>query len=152
MKTRILMLLTASLFSVALTGCGDRTENTRFEMPAGDAEKGKAAFVALECYTCHRVNGVDLPAPTKEPVKVVTLGGDVTRMRSYGDLITSIVHPKNAISDLMLLPPKEGALKTPMPGVNETMTVQQLIDLVTFLKPMYKKLEPLYQPNPLYGP
>jgi len=150
-KTKTLTLILAGL-GVLMAGCGDRTQNTRFEMPAGNAENGKAAFVALECYTCHRVSGVDLPPPTQDPVKIVTLGGDVSRLRSYGDLITSIVHPTQAVSDLMRLPPKEGAARTPMPGVNERMTVQQLIDLVTFLKPMYQQLEPLYQPNPLYGP
>jgi hypothetical protein len=33
-----------------------------------------------------------------------------------------------------------------MPSVNDQLTVMQLIDLVTFLQPHYRKLEPLYEP------
>jgi hypothetical protein len=37
---------------------------------------------------------------------------------------------------------------SPMPVYNEVMTVSQMIDLVTFLQPHYKKLEVEYQLNP----
>jgi hypothetical protein len=45
--------------------------------------------------------------------------------------------------------PRELAEKSsvsPMPSVNDQLTVMQLIDLVTFLQPQYRKLEPLYEP------
>lgn len=141
-----------AILIAATTGCRDATTNTRFEMPEGDVQRGKAAFVSLECYTCHRVSGIDLPAPTVEAARVVILGGDVTRLRSYGDLITSIIHPTQGISDLMRMPLPEGTTRSPMTEFNQVMTVAQLIDLVTFLKPQYQRLEPLYQPNPIYGP
>lgn len=142
----------AAILIAATTGCRDATTNTRFEMPEGDAQRGKAAFVALECYTCHRVSGVELPAPTVDTARVVILGGEVTRLRTYGDLITSIIHPTERISDLMRTPLPEGAAQSPMKEVNNVMSVAQLIDLVTFLKPQYQRLEPLYYPNPIYGP
>lgn len=153
MKTKLTVLFAASIALLAVSsGCRDQTQNTRFEMPPGNAEKGKAAFVSLECYTCHRVSGVDLPAPTVEAARVVILGGDVYRLRTYGDLITSIIHPTGDISELMRVPLPEGATKSPMREVNDAMTVAQLIDLVTFLQPRYQRLEPLYHPNPIYGP
>jgi hypothetical protein len=153
MKTKLLVLFAGvGALLAATTGCRDRTINTRFEMPEGNLEKGKAAFVALECYTCHRVSGVELPAPTVEAARVVILGGEVNQLRTYGDLITAIIHPTRDLSDLMRVPLPEGATKSPMKEVNHEMTVAQLIDLVTFLKPQYTRLEPLYQPNPIYGP
>lgn len=151
MRTKLLILFAGlAALSATTTGCRDRT-STRFEMPAGDAQRGKAAFVALECYACHRVSGVELPAPTVEPARIVTLGGEVNRLRTYGDLITSIIHPTQNISDLLRTPLPEGTTKSPMKEVNDEMTVAQLIDLVTFLKPYYRKLEPLYELNPMYG-
>jgi hypothetical protein len=35
--------------------------------------------------------------------------------------------------------------ESPMPGVNDVMTVQEMIDLVTFLQPRYRVLAPLYE-------
>jgi hypothetical protein len=52
----------------------------------------------------------------------------------------------------MRMPLPEGTTKSPMKEFNQVMTVAQLIDIVTFLKPQYQRLEPLYQPNPIYGP
>lgn len=141
-----------TLASLALLGgCGEQQTSTRFQMPSGDPERGRAAFVALQCVQCHRVAGVGLPAPAVDADRVVTLGGDVTKLRSYGDLITSIIHPSQRLSELMAGPmPADG--KSPMPSMMERMTVAQLIDLVTFLHPRYSELEPLYQPHPYYGP
>jgi sulfur-oxidizing protein SoxX len=152
MKTKLIAMFAALIALLVLSGCRDQTKNTRFEMPAGDAERGRAAFVALECYTCHRVSGVELPPPTVDLARVVVLGGDVYRLRTYGDLITSIIHPTRDVSDLMRMPLPEGSTQSPMQEVNDQMTFTQLIDLVTFLQPRYQRLEPLYHPNPIYGP
>ena len=37
--------------------------------PVGDASRGRAVFVRLECYSCHEVRGEQFPAP-KEPGKL----------------------------------------------------------------------------------
>lgn len=151
MKTKHLTVIAVLAPLLWTAGCAPRESSTQFRMPEGNADRGRSTFVALDCVQCHRVMGVDLPAPTVDAARVVTLGGDVTKLRSYGDLITSIIHPSQRLSELMPGPaPADG--KSPMPSMTERMTVAQLIDLVTFLQPRYSELEPLYQPHPYYGP
>src|SRR5688572_6867355 len=76
---------------ICLSGCA--SDNNEFTLPPGDAERGQNAFLKFRCYDCHRVQDVDLP-PGEEPDQVmVELGGEVKRLRSYGDLVTAIVNP-----------------------------------------------------------
>ena len=124
-------------------GCDSNLKSgRRLHLPQGSAEKGRAAFVALKCTECHSVVGVDLPKPTAVPEKVVVLGGDVARLRTIGDLLTSIIHPEYALSDKMDPRMPVVAGKSPMPVVNDVMTVAQLVDLVAFLQPRYTRLPP----------
>jgi len=127
---------------ILMTGCPDNVKSTRrFQLPQGSADAGKAAFVALNCTECHTVVGVtDLPKPTAAPESVIALGGEVARMRTVGDLLTSIVHPSFSLSEKMKLPAGKEPVKSPMRDVNEVMTVKQMIDLITFLHPKYTQL------------
>lgn len=128
---------------LVLTGCDSSLKSTsRFRLPQGNAANGKAAFVALKCTECHTLAGVDLPKPTVPADQVVVLGGEVARLRTIGDLLTSIVHPDYALSEKMPRPKAPAPTKSPMRVMNDQMTVTQLIDLVTFLQPYYKQLPP----------
>ena len=142
------LLLAAALFPLALSGCNRSRTGAGFYLPPGDAARGRDTFVALKCHECHRVDGVaDLPEPTVEPRSVVVLGGEVSRLRSYGDLVTSIIHPDQSLSEKGVLPPGATQPKHPMKAVNDRMTVAQLVDLVTFLHPHYREeLRPLNDP------
>ena len=138
MNTRI-VLATVTLAALSAVGCAPNPKSGRgFELPAGNAEKGKAAFVQLKCTDCHRVAGADLPAPTAKPELIVTLGGEVTRLRTYGQLVTAIIHPNLSISEKLLVPAP--ATGSPMKDFNREMTVAQLVDIVTFLQPTYREL------------
>ncbi|HEY0945007.1 MAG TPA: cytochrome c [Opitutaceae bacterium] len=153
MKTRVrLTALSAIVFAAFVllaAGCDSSLKSTRhFRFPQGDAEKGKAAFVALQCYTCHTLQGAQVPEPTAPPEAVVLLGGDVTRLRTVGDLLTSIVHPKHGISEKMKRTVGT-APESPMPVMNDVMTVAQLIDLVAYLQPQYKQIPPSIDQYPL---
>lgn len=143
---KLLLFLLASLLLGA--GCSKGPKETRqFRLPEGDAANGQAAFVALRCHQCHTLPGVTLPAPTAKPDEVVALGGDVVRLRTYGELLTAIVHPAYELSD-KLPPATRARLRTsPMRSVNDEMTVRQLVDLVVFLQPHYRQLNPLYEQN-----
>ena len=130
-------LLTFGLLATGLlAGCDSGPKSGKgFVFPVGDAARGRAAFVELKCCNCHTVAGVDgLPAPTVAPEKVLALGGDVVRLRTYGNLVTSVIHPSYELSDKYTGP------RGP----------EQMLDLVTFLHPRYKRLEPLYELS--YGP
>jgi hypothetical protein len=74
--------------------------------------------------------------------KVVLLGGKVLHVRTYGELVTAVIHPNESLT---VRPPGLEGKDSPMPKVNDTMTVTQMLDLVTFLQPRYSQLEPLYQ-------
>lgn len=115
-----------------------------FVLPEGDTQKGKEAFIGLNCHTCHTVAGEVLP-DVQRAIKAPHLGGEVYRVKSYGELVTSVINPKHVISKDW-----EGTA-SPMPVVNDRMTVQQMIDIVAFLNAQYVKLEPEYE-VPYYGP
>lgn len=139
------LLIGLAVLGLATAGCEKSIKSTRsFVLPAGDSAKGKVAFVALKCTQCHTVDGVDLPNPTEPKEKTLALGGQVARLRTYGDLLTSIIHPGASLSDKLTMDQWRKMEKSPMRPVNETMTVQQLVDLVAFLQPRYTALTPLY--------
>ncbi len=112
-----------------------------FTLPDGDAERGKETFVAMGCHHCHTVQGVDLPPIDGEREANVGLGGEVVRIKTYGELVTSIVNPSHrlakgyASADIAV----DGASK--MVNYNDQMTVSQLIDLVAFLQSHYQLAE-----------
>jgi len=137
--------LTCLLVAGLCAGCSGQKSVRSFRLPDGDANRGQAAFVSLRCHTCHTVSGVDLPAPTVPPAEQLMLGGEVARLRTYGDLLTAIIHPKAGISDKIPAPERRKMKESPMPGVNDVMTVQEMIDLVAFLQPRYRVLAPLYE-------
>ena len=136
------VLLAFMAMAILLTGCGGPKSARGFRLPEGNAEKGKAAFVKLQCNSCHIVEGLPLPPPgSKSPITVV-LGGEVLRVRTYGDLVTSLINPSHVISE-KYKKELEGKL-SPMGDFSETMTVAQMIDLVAFLQPHYKQLQNEY--------
>jgi hypothetical protein len=113
-----------------------------FRLPDGDAAAGQQAFVDLRCNACHEVSGV--PIEYLEGVARISLGGKTTRIKTYGELVTSIINPSHKIA-----PPHRDAgaehrgesLMT-YAYLNEIMTVQQLVDLVAFLQPTYEVVQP----------
>lgn len=141
-------LLLAAL-ALITTGCDrqDPRAAQGFRLPDGNAEAGKLAFVELGCYVCHQVEGVDRRVQGTPPASV-KLGGEVTRVRTYGELVTAIINPSHRIApgyrpertaegDQSIM---ELAL------LNQWMTVQQLVDLVAFLQPTYRVVPPSYYP------
>ena len=109
-----------------------------FSLPSGDAEQGRNAFVELGCRACHRVvDDETLGTINPEAGLQIDLGGRTTRVKTYGDLVTSIINPSHRISTI-------GPNTTDADGnstmlvYNDVMTVTQLIDLVTFLQESYE--------------
>lgn len=129
-----------------LSGC-EMGQASGFALPPGDAELGKATFVELGCHACHEVNdSVPRMAGTPHPDIFVRLGGQTTRVKSYGDLVTSIIHPSHQRSRGMdpRTVTEQGSSR--MPNGNERMTVTQLVNLTTFLSDQYDVWTPRYVP------
>lgn len=133
------LILVASLSSL-LMACDPGAEDVRgFRLPDGDPARGEEAFVALRCHACHDVEGLQLdPLDVGEPL--VTLGGQTARVRTYEELVTSIINPSHRLADGYSLEDIASAGESLMvfAYLNEVMTVQQLVDLVTFLYTTYE--------------
>ncbi len=139
MKNFIALLTTVILYGLIACDSGPRSP-VGFLLPEGDVELGKAAFVELECNSCHSVNGVDLPPPTLIPLPSasVVLGGQVFEIRTDGYLVTSIINPSHKLAsglDKEEITTSTGESR--MPDYSDIMTVRQLIDLVAFLQSRY---------------
>ena len=151
MKTRTYLAAAGACVLLVAVGCEAPVNSGRgFTLPEGDEERGKTAFVDLKCYTCHVVQGIDdFPKPGDTVTSPVFIGGTVARAKTYGDLVTAIVHPSHQLTEELQGRWEEQSGLSPMPEFNDNMTVRQMIDLVTFLQPRYTKLEPLM--DPYYG-
>lgn len=122
-------------------------------LPRGNIAAGRQAFIDLKCYRCHGVEGVEFPPVENESTIMFALGGRVSRVKSYSELVTSIINPKHVVSEKYLKSMGElaeaGIIESPMTSFNDQMTVTQLIDLVMFLDSRYQKF-PYYIGSP-YG-
>lgn len=153
MKTSFSILIFLAGIFLFLNSCGDKKErleakkNQGFRLPGGDEERGREAFIRLNCHQCHDVEGANLPEVEEQSGVRYALGGEVVKVKSYGELVTAIIQPQHVVSPDYLAT-IEGAeregFKSPMPDYNETMTVRQMTDLVVFLHAHYKKYVPAY--------
>ena len=129
-----------------LVGCAthpDYASQFRFPINWGNIDNGRAAFIELQCHQCHTVSGVDLPAYAGESPLKLELGGEIQYAKTYADLVTSIINPNHVVSEkfLEIFPASErGQVRTIMP-FRKNMTVEQLIDVVTFLNSRYVLME-----------
>ena len=151
MKTMI--TISVVILGMALTACDPGARQARgFRLPEGSIAEGRKAFVALNCHTCHSVSGVELPKPESPGQYQVRLGGEVNKVKTYGELVTAIIHPSHDITKPYTSTPppalKESTGETKdtkvsaMPSFNHLITAQQLIDLTTFLQSRYKEARP----------
>ena len=72
---------------------------------------------------------------------ILELGGETTLVKTYADLMTSVINPNHRISEkyrdrLMLSGVVPAESPMPMPHI-DTMSVRQLIDIVAFLDSRY---------------
>lgn len=143
MRKSVLAAVAAGL----LHGCGGPESAMGFRLPEGDADRGLAAFQELQCAACHDVQGMDAPEESMTDTRVV-LGGSVTRVKTYGELVTSIINPSHRLApgyrreDVTV--DDESVMATAY--LNQVMTVQELIDLVAWLQPLYEVRPPSYNP------
>jgi Cu/Ag efflux protein CusF len=100
----------------------------QFTMPKGDVTKGREVFEKYVCYVCHEVRGEKFPAAVPGSV----LGPELSQM---GPL-----HPIEYFTESVVNPGAHAAKKyrgpdgkSTMPANNDRMTVQELIDLSSYL-------------------
>ena len=139
MKRIVLICFTLLLAA----GCErDMMSERGFALPEGDPEAGKQAFLYMQCNQCHTIEGETLPSvPGFEP-PYVELGGSVTRVKTYGELITAIINPSHKLADGYAAEVVSQDGESNMYVYNGYMTVQELIDVVMYLQGHYELVVP----------
>jgi len=112
----------------------------RFTMPAGDHHAGRHVFIDFECFKCHEVAGEDFPAPKIEQGDVGSALSGMGAMHPAEYFLETMIDPNASVAWRIRHHKAEhkGYLgpdgRSKMPDYNDSMTVQQLIDLVAYLK------------------
>jgi sulfur-oxidizing protein SoxX len=140
---RTLTVAALAWFVLSMMACDAGPKSSMgFRLPDGDIEKGKAAFVELKCNLCHTVAGAELPSPEVIPPVMVNLGGQVRNIKTYGDLVTSIINPSHRLARGYKKESISTDGKSRMTDYTEVMTVRQMINLVAFLQSQYEIVLP----------
>lgn len=145
MEKRVQSILLVALALLVTTGCEPQARG--FALPPGDPSKGVEAFRELQCNQCHSIpNLIKKRFDSLYPEVEVVLGGPVQRIKTYGQLVTAIIHPGKAVTRAV---PESGMIDDDtsiMPVYNGAMTVEQLVNLATFLQETYELTPPPYYP------
>lgn len=132
-------LFTLAFVLLIAVGCVEGPKSSYgFTLPDGDAAMGKEMFETFACQECHTVSGVEFPDLEFVTDKQVALGGEVARIQTYGELVTSIINPSHKIATGYKVTDvsEEGASKRT--NYNSVLTVSDLIDIVAFLQSKYR--------------
>lgn len=141
-----LLISALAVAAASLAGCdSDPMSEIGFRLPEGDPVAGRETFLYMQCNECHTVYEEQLPEiPFADP-PFVQLGGPVSSVKTYGQIVTGIINPSHDLArgyaeDVV----SEGG-ESKMYNYNRYMTVQELIDLVAFLQPHYDVVVPEYR-------
>ncbi len=138
---RATMTIAAGLAAVLLaSGCTPpASSGDSVVLPVGDAENGQALFVSYGCNGCHVIPGLDLPEGDG-PLRI-TLGGRVSKVKSYSELVTSVINPSHKFVPRRRPEEVSADGESLMTVYNDVMTVTELINIVAFLESRYEELE-----------
>jgi len=103
----------------------------KFTLPKGDPAKGREVFAKLECYACHEVKGERFPAPT-EQAKIGPELSQMAPLHAAEFFAEAVINPSAVIDKGKGYQGADGSSK--MPSFNDSMTVQEAIDLVAYLR------------------
>ena len=106
-------------------------EGWRFTWPKGDPAKGRQVFQKLECYSCHEVRGERFPAPSDRG----RVGPELSvmgRLHPPEYFAEAIINPGAVVEPNRGYGSADGSSK--MPAYGESLTVQETIDLVAYLR------------------
>ena len=152
MKSYVSVVLGVMGLSLAACDFGPNS-GEGFSLPEGNVDAGRQVFLDMGCNACHSIGDIEqLPADGVD-IPSVKLGGSVGRVKTYGNLVTSVINPSHRIlrrygnSEVTT---EDGQSK--MLNYNSVLTVAQLVDLVTFLDTNYDLVTYQRSRYPIYGP
>jgi mono/diheme cytochrome c family protein len=136
---KYLLFCCFALISISLISCDLGPDSPRgFSLPQGDVDKGAMVLTKYHCLACHQVKGIEQAVGINNPDLNIRLGGKSTQVKTYAELVTSVINPSHKLAkgySLTILA-VEGESK--MRNFNDVMSVTELVDLVTFLQPHYE--------------
>jgi len=134
-----------------ISGCNKGADSpTGFSLPEGNAEQGKLVLQKYQCLSCHVVSDVDPESDLVDnPDFSIRLGGKSPKVKTYADLLTSVINPSHKFARGYALKDVQAEGVSKMQIYNDVMTVTELVDLVTFLQGKYE-LVPFRRSNYQY--
>ena len=91
-------------------------------------------ILELNCVRCHAIAGKEADFTYDSPRDIhVVLGGETIRVKTYGQLVASVIYPDHIILPKYRADYTDRDGNSEIPELTEEMTAKQLIDLVTFL-------------------
>jgi hypothetical protein len=136
---KYLLLGFFTFICISLISCDVGPESPRgFSFPKGDIVKGEAVLIKYECLACHNINGFDQFEGINNPDLDVRLGGMTSKVKTYAELVTSIINPSHKFVQGYPIAAVTAGGKSKMTNFNDVMTVTELVNLVTFLEFQYE--------------
>lgn len=109
-------------------------EGWKFSWPAGNAAAGREVFVKLECFSCHEVRGEQFPKPDhgEDPGEAGPELSSMAPLHPAEYFAEAILNPNAVVEEGKGYRAPDG--KSKMPSYNDLVSLQELIDLVAYLK------------------
>ena len=134
-----LLLCMLAVVATAMVGCESGVDSPRgFSLPEGNADNGKAVFIKYQCLSCHQLEGVEQADIMKNPELSIKLGGKSVLVKTYAELVTSIINPSHKIARGFPKSSLQVDGMSKMTVYNDIMTVTELVDVVVFLQSQYE--------------
>lgn len=149
--SKILKIAGAVLAFAVLSGCERPSTATAFVLPPGDVASGRDLFISYGCIGCHTIRDANLPEPESPRAVSVPLGGRVARLKSYNELVTSVINPSHKFVAGRRAEEVSVDGESLMTVYNDVMTVSELIDIVAFLESRYERIERPGYRYPVYN-
>jgi hypothetical protein len=126
------------LINISLISCDLGPDSPRgFSLPAGDINKGALVLAKHQCLACHHIEGIEQVKGINNPDINVRLGGQSTQVKTYAELVTSVINPSHKLTQGYPLSVVTDNGESKMSNYNDVMTITELIDLVAFLQSNY---------------
>ena len=136
---KYLLFCCFALISISLISCDLGPDSPQgFSLPMGDVNKGSVVLMKYQCLACHHINGIEQAAGINNPDLNVRLGGESTQVKTYAELVTSVINPSHKLARGYSLAVISVEGDSKMKNFNDVMTITELVDLVAFLQPHYE--------------
>lgn len=126
-------------FLTSFSSRGQDVDEIQRVFPLGDATKGKSLFESKLCSRCHTVEGAKFPEYDLPAIDFIHLAGENNRGWNRDIYATQIMDPQHLISPdhqkaMLRIGDRLAAENSPMLDYNQSLTMGDLVDLVTFLE------------------